>query len=75
MSERVIREFNLGDERLKEETVVRGVSFTSRFDIDQITQIGWFRFMEEIVSYGYVFVLHVLLYQEAIKLFEGKSDV
>ena len=35
--------------------MVRGVSFTSRFDIDKIMQIGWFRFMEEIMSNRYDF--------------------
>ena len=30
--------------------MVRGASFTSGYDIDKITQIGWFRFMEELMS-------------------------
>ena len=39
------------DESWKEETeVVRGTSFTSGFDVDEIMQIGWFRFMQEIVG-------------------------
>ena len=31
----------------RERQVVRGASFTCGFDIDQITQIVWFRFMKE----------------------------
>ena len=36
--------------------MVRGPSFISGFDIDEIMQKGWFRFMEEIVSTRYDFV-------------------
>ena len=43
-----MREFKLGGEGWKGETeVVRGASFTSGFDIDEIMQREWFRFMEE----------------------------
>ena len=38
------------DER--ETRAVGGASFTRSFDIDKITQIGWFRFMEKILSYS-----------------------
>ena len=41
----------------RERQVVREASFTSRFDIDKITQIGWFRFMDEIVS-----IIYMILY-------------
>ena len=40
--------------------MVRGTSFTSGFDVDEIMQMGWFRFMEEIVSNRYEFVLYEL---------------
>ena len=30
--------------------MVGGASFISRFNTDKFTQIGWLRFMEEIVS-------------------------
>ena len=30
-----------------ETEVDRGAKFTTGFDIDEITQIGWFRFVEE----------------------------
>ena len=50
-------------------------SFASGFDIDEIMQIGLFRFMEEIVSNGYDFVLHALLNLESVKRFECSSDM
>ena len=50
-------------------SLVRGVSFISRFDIDKITHIGWFRFMEEIVNNRYDFVLY------AAKRFKSRRDV
>ena len=53
ITEEMIQKFKLGSERWTVEgrgSVVRGVSFTSEFDIDKIMQIGWFRFMGEIVS-------------------------
>ena len=34
--------------------------FTSRFDIDKIRQIGWFRFVEEIVRKRYDFISYAL---------------
>ena len=38
-----IRKFKLGDEWRKGETeVVRGASFISGFDVNEITQVGWF---------------------------------
>ena len=55
--------------------MVRGASFTSKFDIDKIRQIGRFRFMEEIVSNRYDFVLYVLFNPELVKRFECRSDV
>ena len=58
ITEGAIKEFKLeGDEWKGETEVVRGASFTSGFDIDEITQIGWFRFMNEIVSNRYDCVL------------------
>ena len=52
ITERTIREFNLGSEGWKGETeVVRGASFPNGFDVDEITQICWVKFMEEVVSY------------------------
>ena len=49
--ERAIRKVKLRGERWKEETeVVRGASFTSRFDVDEIMQIGWLRFMHAIMG-------------------------
>ena len=53
--EGMIREYRLG-KGWKGETEVVRASFTSRFDIDKITQIGWFRFLEEIVINRYDFV-------------------
>ena len=49
--------------------------FTSGFDIDEIMEIGWFRFMKEIVSNGYDFVLNALLNLESVKRFECRSDM
>ena len=50
---RNIREFKLRGEGWKGETeVVREASFTSEFDVDEITRIGWFRFMQKIVGNG-----------------------
>ena len=49
---------NLGCKGWKGETEVFGrTNFTIRFDIDKITQIGRFRFVEEIVSNRYDIVL------------------
>ena len=47
--------------------MVRGASFTSGFDIDDIMQIGWFRLMEEIVSNRYNFVSYSLLHLEPVE--------
>ena len=45
-----MREFKLVCKGCKGETaMVRGASFTSRLDIDKITQIFWFQVMTEIV--------------------------
>ena len=55
--------------------MVGGARFTSRFDIDKITQIGWFRFRKKIVSNRYDFVLYALLDLEPVKRFECRSDV
>ena len=50
-TEGTIREFKLGCEGWKEETeVVGGACFTILFYTDKIAQIGWLRFMEEIVT-------------------------
>ena len=68
--EGTIREFKLECKGWKRETeVVGGVSFTSRFDIDKITQIGWLRFVEKIVR-RYHFVLYALFDLESMKRFE-----
>ena len=45
------------------------------FDIDKITQIGWFRFMEEILSNKYDFVLYALFDLKPMKRFKCRSDV
>ena len=51
LTERTFREFKLVYEGWKGETeVVRGASFTSRLDADEITHLGWFRVMKEIVN-------------------------
>ena len=47
--------------------MVRGASCTRRFDIDKITQIGWFVFLEEIVSNRNDFMLYELLELEPTK--------
>ena len=58
-----------------EAEVVRGASVTNRFDIDKITKISWLRFMEEIVSNRYYFVLYALFDIESVKRFECGNDV
>ena len=69
----MIREFKLEGYEWKGKTdVVRTASFTSGFDIDEITQIGWFRFMEAIVS---MIVLYKLFDLEPAKPFECRSDI
>ena len=55
--------------------MVEGVSFTSRYDSNKITQIGLIRFMEEIVSNRYDFVLYELFDPEPVERFECRSDV
>ena len=67
--ERMIRDFNLGGEGWKGEKteVVGGVSFTSRFDTDKITQIDWLRFVEEIMSNRYDFVFYAFCDLEPAK--------
>ena len=57
--EGTIRQFNLEGEGWKGKTeVVRGASFISGFAIDEITQIGWFRYItEEIVT-----IIDLILY-------------
>ena len=47
----------------------------SNSGIDKITQIDYFRFMEEISSNRYNFVLYVSLVLEPMKRFEYRSDV
>ena len=62
--------------RTKEKTeVAREASFLSGLHIDEITQIWWFRFMQEIVSNGYDFLLYALFDLEPVKRFECMSDV
>ena len=55
--------------------MVRGASFTSKFDTDKITQIGWLSFVEEIMSNRYDFVLHALFDLEPVKRLECRSNV
>ena len=55
--------------------MVRGASLTRRFEIDKIVQIGWFRFMEEIVSNRCGFVLYALFNLESVKQFECRGGV
>ena len=54
---------------------VREASFISRSDVEKIMHQGWFKFMEEIVSNRYDFVLYVLFELELLKRFECRSDV
>ena len=73
--EGTMREFKHTCEGWKEETeVVRGASFSSMFDIDEIKQMSWFKYMEEIVSNRYDFV-YSLFYLEPMKQFECRSDM
>ena len=66
-TEGTVKEFKTGLEMWKgEAVVVREASFSSEFDIDEMTPIGWLRFMEEIVSNRYDFVLHALFDLEAL---------
>ena len=51
----------------REREAVRKASFTIGFDINEITQIGLFTFMEEIVSNRYDFVLDLLFDLEPMK--------
>ena len=55
--------------------MVEGASFTSRFNIDNITQTGLLRLMEKIMSTRYDFVLYALFNLEPVKRFECNSDV
>ena len=55
--------------------MVRGASLTSRFDADKIMHMGWLRFVEEIVSNRYDFVLYALFDLEPVKRFECRSNV
>ena len=51
ITEGAIREFKLEDEGWKgEKQLVGGASFTSMFGTDKFMQIGWLRFVEEIMS-------------------------
>ena len=59
----------------REAEVVGGASFTRWFDIDEIAKIGWFRFLEKIVSHRYYFVRYALFDLEPVKRFEGRSDM
>ena len=45
------------------------------FDIDEITQTGWFRFMEKIVNIGYEFVFYAFFNRKPMKRFKCGSDV
>ena len=53
--------------------VVREASFTSWYDVDEIAQIGMFRFIGEIASDGYDFVLHAMFVLEPMTRFECRS--
>ena len=48
---------------------------TSGFDVNEIMQVGWFRFMQEIVRNGNNFLLYALFDLELMKSFECRSDV
>ena len=48
--------------------MVRDASFTSGFDVDETTQIGWFRFTEELVSNRYDFALCALFDPEQVNI-------
>ena len=54
--------------------MVRGASFISIFNIDEIAHIGWFRFVE-IMSNVYDFVLYALFYLQPVKRFECRSGM
>ena len=60
--EGMIREFKLGCKgwTVGETEVVGETSFNSRFDIDKIAHRDWFRYMQEIVSNRYDFVLYAI---------------
>ena len=55
--------------------MVRGASFTNGFAVNEIMKVGWFRFMQEIVSNGNNFELYALFDPEPVKRFECRSDV
>ena len=42
----------------RETEVIRGPSFASGYDVDEIKQVGWFRFMEEIVMDIIMYCMH-----------------
>ena len=48
--------------------------FIQWIDIDEIAQIGTFRFMEEIASHGYDFILYALFELDLMKRFECRND-
>ena len=56
----------------KRQRMVRGPSYTSGFDVHEITQVGWFRFMDVFVNNGNNFISLDL---ERRKRFECGSDV
>ena len=72
-----IREFKLGCEGDVEGKGRDGYKreFYQQFDIDEIAQIGWFRFKEESVSNIYDFVLDLLFNIELVKPLECRSDM
>ena len=47
--------------------MIRGTSFTSGFYVLKIIQIGWFRFMQEILSNGNNLELYALFDLEPMK--------
>ena len=58
--------------------MVRGASFTSGFDVNEITKVNWFRIMQKIVSNENIFLIGSvdgLFNLEPMKLFECRSDV
>lgn len=50
----------------------RSEFFSSMFDVDDITRVGWFRFVEKIARNGNDFVFHVFLDLEQMKLYEER---
>ena len=60
IANRAIIKFNLEGEGRKGEIECQIKSITVEFDFDEITNIGWFLFMQEIVGDGNDFELNAL---------------